>query len=142
MTATVPSLVVLSEETAKEALARAGLDYGVIKRVNNPDLAAGTVISADPAEGTEVAPGSVVNLEIATGKVTVKNYAPTFTLTSAVDELQGPTLKLVVKVIADIECTVEETPMVKSQEPVGDVAVGSTVQLHVCVGTAIPEGLE
>ncbi len=140
-TATVPTLVDLAEETAKEALAKAGLNYGSIKRVNNPDLAAGTVISSSPATGEEVEPGTVVNLEIATGKVTVKNYAPTFTLTSAVDELQGPTLKLVVQVLADIECTVEDVPMVKSQDQVGDVPIGSTVQLHVCVGTTIPEGL-
>lgn len=141
LTSTVPTLVDLSEETAKEALAKAGLDYGSIKRVNNPDLPAGTVISSNPAAGDEVAPGTVVNLEIATGKVTVKNYAPTFTLTSAVDELQGPTLKLVVQVLADVDCAVEEVPKVKSQDQVGDVAIGSTVHLHVCAGTTIPEGL-
>ena len=141
VTALIPTLVDLSEQTAKEALSKAGLVYGSIKRVNNPDLQAGTVISSNPASGAEVAPGTVVNLEIATGKVTVKNYAPTFTLTSAVEELQGPTLKLVVKVVADVACDVEEVPKVKSQDQVGDVAIGSTVQLHVCEGTAIPEGL-
>lgn len=141
VTALVPTLVSLDEATAKEALSKAGLDYGSIKRVNNPDLAAGTIISSSPAAGDEVAPGTFVNLEIATGKVTVKNYAPTYTLTSAVDDLQGPALKLVVRVLADIECAVEEVPKVKSQDQVGDVPIGSTVQLHVCVGTTIPEGL-
>lgn len=137
---TVPELIDKPEQEAKDLLASSGLQYGSIKRVNNPTLSAGTVISSTPAGGTEVQPGSVINLEVATGRVTVANYSTTYTLASAVEAIRA--LGLVPLVTADTACAPEAEPMVKAQDQVGDQQIASSVMLHVCEGTPIDEDLK
>ena len=70
---------------------------------NDPDLAAGTVISADPASGTEVAVGTVVNLVVASGLVTIVDYTG-YTVDAATRELEAPDIALVVETAEDPGC--------------------------------------
>ncbi len=66
-TVVVPTLVGVSEDAARAALEQVGLVAGAVTPRNDPDLAAGTVISADAEAGAEVPLGTVVNLVVATG---------------------------------------------------------------------------
>ncbi|MDQ1642180.1 MAG: eukaryotic-like serine/threonine-protein kinase [Actinomycetota bacterium] len=63
---TVPTLVGLSLDEANNALRDAGLRLGTTKAVPS-DKPQNVVVKADPAEGTNVATGSKVNLEYASG---------------------------------------------------------------------------
>lgn len=141
-TTTVPEIVGQPEQAAKDALAGARLEYGSIQRTNDPVTPAGTVLGSTPAPGATIPPGSIVNLEISTGMVTVTNYSSTYTLRSAYDVLHGTSMQLGVRVLADVDCAPEPEPVVKRQDEVGDVAIGSTVTLHVCTGTVLPTDLE
>jgi beta-lactam-binding protein with PASTA domain/tRNA A-37 threonylcarbamoyl transferase component Bud32 len=63
---TVPTLVGLSLDEASNSLRDAGLQLGTTKAVPS-DKNRNVVVKADPAEGTNVASGSKVNLEYASG---------------------------------------------------------------------------
>jgi serine/threonine-protein kinase len=63
---TVPTLVGLSLDEASNALRDAGLQLGTTKAVPS-DKPQNVVVKADPAEGKNVAAGSKVNLEYASG---------------------------------------------------------------------------
>ena len=69
---TVPTLVGLSLDEARNALIDAGLQLGDVKRVPSPENR-NTVTKADPAEGTTVPVDSRVNLEVASGENDVPN---------------------------------------------------------------------
>ena len=71
----------------RAALVAAGLALGTITPRNDPALAAGTVISADQAAGTEVAVGTAVNLVVASGRVTI-NDVTGYTVDAATRELE------------------------------------------------------
>ena len=66
-TITVPDVVGLSEAAAGAAIASAGLTVGTITRSNSNDVELGLVISQNPTAGTEVEPGTAVNLEVSQG---------------------------------------------------------------------------
>jgi serine/threonine-protein kinase len=63
---TVPTVIGLDLTSAQEALAEAGLSLGDVERVPAADPA-NQVRAADPAEGTTVAEGTSVELEVASG---------------------------------------------------------------------------
>jgi len=69
---TVPTLVGLSLDEARNALIDAGLQLGDVKRVPSPENR-NTVVKADPSEGTTVPVDSRVNLEVASGENDVPN---------------------------------------------------------------------
>jgi beta-lactam-binding protein with PASTA domain/uncharacterized protein YhjY with autotransporter beta-barrel domain len=62
----VPDVVGLSQAAATTAIEGIGLVVDV-STANDPDVAAGNVISQDPVGGTDVAPGSTVNLAVSLG---------------------------------------------------------------------------
>ena len=100
-----------------------------------PDLTAGTVISADPAEGSEIAVGSAVNLVVASGKVTLVDVVG-YTAEAAQRALSADTLKLVPTIVEDPGCPANPgAPTVAAQSLApGDVPIHSTVELKVCTG--------
>jgi eukaryotic-like serine/threonine-protein kinase len=69
---TVPTLVGLSLDEARNALIDAGLQLGEVKRVPSPENR-NTVVKAGPAEGSTVPVDSRVNLEVASGENDVPN---------------------------------------------------------------------
>ncbi len=130
---TVPTLKGLSQDAATQAIADAGLVLGTITPQNDKDLAAGTVIEANPADGTSLATGSTVNLKVASGSVTIKDMRG-YPVSAATTELQN--LGLTVTTQDDPNCTATETPSVATQSlPPGDVPVHSEISLTVCTGT-------
>ena len=133
-TVAVPDIVGTAQKDAVAALEAAGLTLGVVAQRNDPDLAAGIVISADPAEGTEVEKGATVDLVVATGRVVIKDYTG-FTLQAATEELEGPQSGLTVERVDDPSCTATDPPTVIAQSiPPGEAPVHATVQLTVCSG--------
>lgn len=136
--ATIPELVGGTEDAARQALDGVeGLHLGRILPVNDAGSERGTVLRAevngDEIEaGEEVLQGSMVDLTVATGRVTIDDLKG-FALDAATAELEGQ--GLTVDVQEDDNCPAESTPTVIAQEPAaGDVPVHSTVRLSVCAG--------
>jgi serine/threonine-protein kinase len=67
-TATVPDLAGKTEQEAFDAIQREGFIIGARKYTTSADVAAGLVISQDPAAGTTADKGSPVNFSISRGK--------------------------------------------------------------------------
>lgn len=128
----VPDLSSLSEAEATAKLTELGLELGVVNIRDNPELAAGIVISSSPAAGAELKPGSVVNLEVASGRITIKDFRG-YTVDAATRELQDQ--KLVVETQPDASCTATDPAQVNWQSsPPGDVPIKSTITLSYCSG--------
>lgn len=133
--ATVPTLVSLSQAEASAALSAAGLGVGSVRNSNDPNLAAGVVISADQTEGSQVPVGTTVNLVVASGKVTLVNMVG-YTVAAAQRDLTADDMALTVAVIEDPACLAAPgEPVVASQSLApGDVPIHSNVDLTVCTG--------
>ncbi len=132
---TVPTLTGLGLEAATNALTSAGLALGSVTTRNDPDLSAGTVISADQAEGSKVPVGTAVNLVVASGKVTLVDVVG-YTAEAAQRALSADTLKLTPTIVEDPGCPANPggpTVAAQSLAP-GDVPIHSTVELKVCTG--------
>src|SRR5690606_5048404 len=73
-TVIVPKLVGLSQAAAVEALEAEGLALGNVNPENDAESAAETVLATTNVEaGDEVAPGTIVNLVVASGRVTMRD---------------------------------------------------------------------
>lgn len=132
---TVPTVTGLGLEAATNALTSAGLALGSVTTRNDPDLSAGTVISADQAEGSKVPVGTAVNLVVASGKVTLVDVVG-YTTEAAERALSADTLKLTPTIVEDPGCPANPggpTVAAQSLAP-GDVPIHSTVELKVCTG--------
>jgi DNA-binding beta-propeller fold protein YncE len=68
---TVPGVVGLAQGEAKTAIANAGLVVGAVTHQPSNTVPAGSVISESPAAGTNVAPGSAVNIVVSAGDPSV-----------------------------------------------------------------------
>jgi serine/threonine protein kinase len=128
----VPELTGLSTADARAALQAVGLALGSTTQRNDPHLAAGTVMEASLPPDTEVRPNTVVNLVVASGRVTVADLTG-FVLTTAIKQLEDLGLKAATT--ADPNCpeTSPQTVWTMSVPP-GDVDIHSTVTLRYCVG--------
>ena len=132
---TVPTLAGLSTDAATTALTTGGLTLGSVTTRNDPDLSAGTVMSADQTEGSKVAVGSAVNLIVASGTVTLVDVVG-YTAEAAQRALSADTLKLTPTIVEDPGCPANPggpTVAAQSLAP-GDVPIHSTVELKVCTG--------
>ena len=129
---TVPTLVGLGQDAATTAITDAGLQLGTVTSQNDKDLAAGTVISADPADGASVPSGTMVNLVVASGRVAIDDVRG-YTIDAATRELED--LGLVVLPQEDPNCAGANPPTVQSQSLTpGDVPVHSEITLIYCTG--------
>ncbi len=134
-TVKVPALVGLSRAQAQTALDDAGLALGQVRREEDPDKEADVVLSSSANKGDEVAKGTVVDLVVATGTVTVVDLTSNFTLDDAKKALED--LKLKVTVQDDDSCPATDPRSVKSQSAgPGDVPIHSDVTLVSCSGAA------
>lgn len=134
-TTTVPVLEGLSQEAAVAALEQAGLALGTVTPRNDPALAAGTVISADPAAGETLPVGAPVNIVAATGRVVIIDVTG-YTLEAATRELEGPDSQLVVRTEEDPSCAATDPPIVTTQSIApGETAIFSEVVLRYCSGS-------
>jgi serine/threonine protein kinase len=129
-TVVVPTLTGLSLTAAKDALAGAGLQLGTVTPRNDKGLAADTVMEASEEPDAEVAPETVVNLVVASGRVTIRDMSG-WTVEAATEELE--TLGLQAQPVELSDCTPVSPPTVSSMSAApGDVPIGSTVELRFC----------
>jgi len=70
---TVPNVVGQAQATATTAITNAGLTVGTVTRAYSATVAAGVVISQDPAAGSTVSGGAAVNLVVSLGAPTPGN---------------------------------------------------------------------
>lgn len=131
-TTTVPTLVGLSDAAARDALDEADLELGTVTRRNHPELSAGTVLEASAEANTEVEPGTVINLVIASGFVTLNDLTG-WTLDAATAAIEE--LNLEANPVASTACTETSPPTVSSMSVApGDVPIRSTIDLTYCTG--------
>ncbi|KDA05154.1 serine/threonine protein kinase [Microbacterium sp. CH12i] len=131
-TVAVPTLVGLSQTAARAALAGVGLEMGSVIQRNEPNSAADTVLEASVDEGAEVAPKTVVDVVVSSGRVTLPDVSG-WTVDAATARLEELGLTPTPVAQADCPATSPSTVASMSAAP-GDVAVHSEVQLRYCTG--------
>lgn len=134
-TAKVPTLEGITESEARAALESAGLSLGLVQRKPDPALAAGVVMTASVASGTEVAKGTTVNLVVASGTVVIVNYEG-YPVDVAKRELESDDKQLTVRTQEDAGCPATTPSLVKTQSLApGEVPVHSEITLTYCSGS-------
>ena len=126
----IPNLKGMTEEQATAALVAAKLSLGTITQSNSPTVPAGQVISSDPEINTDVAEGTVINLVISNGLVSVPDLT-NYGISEAEALLTGTELGLEVSIETQGECLGSQGTIVISQSVVGQAEQGSTVVLYV-----------
>ncbi|MGO1853933.1 MAG: Stk1 family PASTA domain-containing Ser/Thr kinase [Microbacterium sp.] len=132
-TVAVPELIGLTQDAAKKALSDAGLELGSVIQRNDPNSSADTVLDvSNVSEGDEVAPNTVVNVVIASGRVTLPDVTG-WTLDAATSRLEELGLTPIQTESADCPATTPPTVTSMSAAP-GDINVHSEVELRYCSG--------
>jgi serine/threonine-protein kinase len=130
----VPDLAGMTEAEAQLALENAKLTLGTITEGNSATIAKGAVLSTDPVSGSQVAQGSVVNLLISSGLVTVPDVVNK-NLSDAIRILQGPDVALTVTTSSQQPCPNNAAPLgvvvLQQSIPAGNVAAGSAITIYV-----------
>jgi beta-lactam-binding protein with PASTA domain len=134
---TVPDVVNLAQSIAQSSITGAGLTVGAITTANSATIAAGQVISQNPAAGASAAPNSAVALVVSLGRanVTVPNVVGQ-TQTSGQSAITAGSLT--VGLITTVNSTTVPAGSIISQNPAGGASVqpGTAVALTVSVGPA------
>ena len=132
---TVPKVEGLTQDAATTAITAAKLTVGTVTQQTSNTVAAGNVISQDPASGNSVAQGSPVNLVISSGPqmVTVPNVEG---LTQAAATTAITAAKLTGGTVTQQSSNTVATGNVISQDPASanSVAQGSPVNLVISSG--------
>jgi beta-lactam-binding protein with PASTA domain/predicted Ser/Thr protein kinase len=132
-TVTVPSLEGLSVDEAQQTLEDADLKLGDTTEVDDPNHDRGEVVSSDPAEGTDVDPGTTVDLEVASGTVTLPDFVG-----QPYEQAKAAAAQLGLKVTSETQPSNEPKDNIIGQDPGGgQVDVGSEV--HFIVSGGAPE---
>ncbi|HXI30252.1 MAG TPA: PASTA domain-containing protein, partial [Vicinamibacterales bacterium] len=135
---TVPNVVNLTQANAQSAIVGAGLTAGGITNANSNTVAAGSVISQNPAGGASVAPGTAVALVISSGPalVTVPNVVA-LTQANAQSAITAAGLTTGTVTTAS-SATVPAGSVISQNPPAGATApFGSAVALVVSSGAAV-----
>lgn len=131
-TAVVPKIEGMTLADATKALKAAGLELGTVIQRNDKALQADTVISSSEKPESEVAPGTVINLVVASGKVTLTDLVG-WTVDAATTNLTD--LGLTPTPVEQADCPATDPPTVQSMSVApGDVPIGSPVELRFCTG--------
>ena len=96
----MPDLRGLTEEEATLALTDAKLELGTITQSDSATVALNLVISSDPAANKSIPAGTIVNLVISTGMVTVPNVV-NLDQADAISQLSAPQVGYTVQSIVD-----------------------------------------
>ncbi|MCU1545119.1 MAG: pknB [Homoserinimonas sp.] len=126
----VPRLVNMTEANAIAALEARGLRHGITSTQNDPSVPAGTVISSDPKDGTEVRVGEEVDLTVSSGNITVPSVVG-----QPISEANTVMTNLGMNVVAEQDpgCTGQGVTG-QSLAP-GDHPQRSSIRLTYCSGT-------
>jgi serine/threonine-protein kinase len=127
----MPVIEGLSQDAAEKILADAKLKLGTVEQTNNPTAKAGTVLQSSQKAGTQVTPGTTVNLVVANGQVTVKDMTG-FTVDAATKELEALSLTVTKNDLGP--CTDGQAPntVLSMSVAPGEVPILSTVGLSYC----------
>jgi serine/threonine protein kinase len=127
----VPSLLGMTEEQAKVALANAKLNIGTITQANSASALLGQVTATDPLTNAQVAPGTLVNLVISNGKVLVPDVR-NLSIDDARSLLTAPDVSLTVSITTKTTCTGTQGTIVVDQSiPAGLTNQMSAIVLYV-----------
>jgi serine/threonine-protein kinase len=126
----MPDLRGLTEEEATLALTDAKLELGVITQSDSATVALNLVISSDPAANKSIAAGTIVNLVISTGMVSVPNVV-NLDQADAIAQLSAPQVGYTVQSIVDSGCTGTTGTTVIAQS----IMPGSQPQLQTIILT-------
>ena len=128
----VPQVVGLSATAAKDALTKAGLQLGSVTQKNDPRTQHDVVLTSSVQADTKVPPGTVIDLVVASGVVTLNDLTG-WTLDSATQTLQQQ--GLTANPVENPQCKATDPKTVASMSaPPGDVPVLSTIDLTYCTG--------
>jgi len=130
----VPNIVGMTQAPAQEAIINSGLAVGSVTEQHDNIVQAGCIISQNPAAGTEVITGSLVNLVVSLGKPVVPDVVgmTQANATAAIAAVGALTM-------GDVTYQYSDTitaGLVISQNPVGNTTVltGSAVAIVVSSG--------
>jgi len=127
---TVPTLEAgISIAEATDALADAGIDVGEIRSVTDPDIPAGQLIGTNPPGGTEIPPGSLVDLLVSAGRETVR-------LPDVNDRTEADARRILEEACDPQPCL----QVTIDAEPSGDTADGRVVRTDPAANTQVPVG--
>lgn len=137
----VPDLVGMTEQGAAKALEQAGLKVGKVVSEQSDKGPAGTVITQDPAAGSQVAEGSLVALTVSSGAS--PSPPPAVDVPDVVGSTQAEAVQTLgaagFVVVVVQESSLTPAGEVVSQSPTGGVIAksGSTVTISVSTGPAV-----
>ncbi len=133
----VPSVVNLTQAAATTAVTSAGLVVGTVTTSSSATVAAGSVISQNPAAGTSVASGSAVNLVVSTGPAPV-NVPNVVNLTQAAATTAITGAGLVVGTVTTASSATVAAGSVISESPAAGTSVASGSAVNLVVSTGPP----
>ena len=119
----VPDVTGFTESSARSTIEDHGLKVGSVTKVDDSSVAAGKVISTDPAGGSSVDSGSTVNLKVASGRVQVP-------------DVRNKTLGEAQQILSDLGLRTK-TEFQPSDQPEGTVLDQNHVGETVDAGTTI-----
>lgn len=131
---TVPDIIGLSQQQATARLASAGLAVGTVTPRNDTGRPVNEVLSADPAPGTAVAPGTKVNLVVSSGNVTVPDVRGK-SEADATATLQGLGLQVTSRRVPDANTPAGQ---VASQSPQPNQVVPAGTQVVIVISEGPP----
>jgi eukaryotic-like serine/threonine-protein kinase len=131
----VPELVGKTQAQAKAALEDAGLQLGKVTEVESTEQDKGRVVSSNPSPGDPVAKDSKVDVEIASGKVSVPNVIG-LPLSEATTKLTDAGLQ--VKATKYEESTQPEGTVTQQSDQGKTVDKGTTISLVIAKAPATP----
>ena len=126
----MPDLRGLTEEEATLALTDAKLELGVITQSDSATVALNLVISSDPAANKSIPAGTIVNLVISTGMVTVPNVV-NLDQADAIAQLSAPQVGYTVQSQVEAGCAGTAGTTVIAQS----ILPGSQPQLQTIILT-------
>ncbi len=131
--ARVPDIVGQTQAAASSAITGAGLNVGTVTTANSSTMAAGNVISQNPASGALVAPASTVNIVVSSGP------APTVSVPNVVGQTQAAASTAIanaglrVGTVTNAASATVPSGSVISQTPAASTSVASNSAVNLVV---------
>jgi serine/threonine-protein kinase len=126
----VPSIDFMTIADATAALEGAGFTVGTVTPGYSPNAVVGAVVGSDPKAGTKLSAGSVIDIVVSNGKISIPDVVG-MSVGQATGLLQGSSLQLDVTVIPDTTCGGQT---IGSQSLKGEAPQHSTISIVYCTG--------
>jgi len=126
----VPSIDFMTIADATAALEGAGFTVGTVTPGYSPNALVGAVVGSDPKAGTRLSAGSVIDIVVSNGKISIPDVVG-MSVGQATGLLQGSSLQLDVTVIPDTTCGGQT---IGSQSIKGEAPQHSKISIVYCTG--------